>query len=115
MPEFINWCVKNHWRMGFNILFLPEYNHIGNLPRNIKDKIIEKYKKFPDLLDDRDFNIDKLPKLIDMMNLVEVVDNSHFKYAWNEIKKVDERRNQKYSDSHPEFYEIIQEYINEKI
>jgi hypothetical protein len=50
-----------------------------------------------------------------MMNLVEVVDDSHFKYAWNEIKKVDERRNQKYSDSHPEFYEIIQEYINEKV
>jgi len=61
------------------------------------------------------FNIDKLPKLIDMMNLVEVVDDSHFKYAWNEIKKVDERRNQKYSDSHPEFYEIIKEYINEKV
>jgi MoaA/NifB/PqqE/SkfB family radical SAM enzyme len=115
MPEFINWCVKNHWRMGFNILFLPEYNHIGNLPRYIKDKIIEKYEKLPYLLDDSDYNKDKLPKLINMMNLVEVEDDSHFKYACNEINKVDGRRNQNYSDSHPEFYKIIQEYINEKI
>ena len=50
-----------------------------------------------------------------MMNLVEVVDNTLFNKAWNEIKKVDGRRNQKYSDSHPEFYKIIQEYIIEKI
>ena len=116
MPEFLQWCIDNKWYMGFNILFLPEFNHIGNIPRFIKDKVIEKYEKFPKFVDRRKgFNIDKLPKLIDMMNLVEVVDDSHFKYAWNEIKKVDERRNQKYSDSHPEFYKIIQEYINERV
>ena len=45
MPEFINWCNKNNWHMGFNILFLPEFNHIGNIPRNIKNKIIIKLTK----------------------------------------------------------------------
>jgi len=115
MPEFINWCNKNNWHMGFNILFLPPHNHIGNLPHRVKDKIIEKYEEFPELLTNEPHNIDKLPKLIDMMNLVEVVDNTLFNKAWNEIKKVDGRRNQKYSDSHPEFYKIIQEYIIEKI
>ena len=115
MPEFINWCNKNNWHMGFNILFLPPHNHIGNLPHRVKDKIIEKYEEFPELLTNEPHNIDKLPKLIDMMNLVEVVDNTLFNKAWNEIKKVDGRRNQKYSDSHPEFYKIIQEFINEKI
>ncbi len=116
MPEFITWCNKNNWHMGFNILFLPEFNHIGNIPRFIKDKVIEKYEKFPKFMDRReDFNIDKLPKLIDMMNLVEVVDNTLFNKAWNEINKFDYHRNQKYSDSHPEFYEIIQEYLNEKV
>ena len=116
MPEFLQWCIDNKWYMGFNILFLPEFNHIGNIPRFIKDKVIEKYEKFPKFVDRREgFNIDKLPKLIDMMNLVEVEDDSHFKYAWYEIRKVDARRNQKYSDSHPEFYKIIQEYINEKV
>ena len=116
MPEFITWCNKNNWHMGFNILFLPEFNHIGNIPRFIKDKVIEKYEKFPKFMDRReDFNIDKLPKLIDMMNLVEVEDDSQFIYACNEINKFDYHRNQKYSDSHPEFYEIIQEYLNEKV
>ena len=79
MPEFINWCNQNNWNMGFNILFLPEFNHIGNLPRRIKDKIIKKYKLH---------NIDMLSKLIDMMNLTEQEDDRHFKYAWNEIKNI---------------------------
>ena len=103
---------EHHIIIYYLFLWLPLYTSCYIY---IKDKIIEKYQEFPDLLEENDFNIDKLPKLIDMMNLVEVEDDSHFKYAWNEIIKVDERRNQKYSDSHPEFYKIIQEYINEKV
>lgn len=96
LPEFIKWCLQN--KLGKPYLGLvsdPKWYSIKVLPDSVKFLIRDKLDRFI------------LPEIVSYMNSEDL--SNEFDNTIKYIKILDQHRNQNFSETFPEFYNILKE------
>lgn len=94
LPEFIKWCLQN--RLGKPYLGLvadPSVYNIRSLPMSVKDKVTEKISRF------------KLENVVSYMYEQDLTADAN----WVITELLDQQREQSFSNTFPEFYQILKE------
>ena len=94
LPEFIKWCLQN--RLGKPYLGLvadPSVYNIRSLPISVKDKVTEKISRF------------KLENVVSYMYEQDLTADAN----WVITELLDQQREQSFSNTFPEFYQILKE------
>jgi len=96
LPEFLRWSLKNNLGKPYlQILSDPPMYDIRVLPKSIKDKIIDKLSKY---------NVQSL-----LTHLTSIDIDDKFNDALLMIQKLEQQRNNSFSETFPEFYQLIKD------
>jgi MoaA/NifB/PqqE/SkfB family radical SAM enzyme len=96
LPEFIKWCLQN--KLGKPYLgpvVDPTWYSIKVLPKSVKSLVRDKLDRFI------------LPEIVSYMNSENLING--FDDTIKYIKILDQHRNQNFSETFPEFYQLLKE------
>jgi len=105
LPEFIGWAESQSFQTGFNVLHMPQYFSIVNLPESAKASISERLssarRQFP-------AHCASWEPIINLMRTES--DPRLIRQALAEIKKIDGFRDQSFARVFPEMWELLKSY-----
>lgn len=97
LPEFINWCVKNHLPDPYlGLVSRPDYYSITVLPKETKEHIENKFKSYK--------NLQPIVKAMWAKDDSKLLDTT-IKY----VKILDKQRSQNFAETFPELYQLLGE------
>lgn len=100
LEEIYNWIVSQEIKPQFNILHYTSFNCIKNLPKQIKDILVEKYKNS---------NVVGIQEILNFLNQPSESELDKFLV---EVGEVDKIRNQKFETVFPDWHKLLNEYSN---
>jgi sulfatase maturation enzyme AslB (radical SAM superfamily) len=100
LEEIYNWIVSQEIKPQFNILHYTSFNCIKNLPKQIKDILVEKYKN------------SHVVGIQEILNFLNQPSESELDKFLVEVGEVDKIRNQKFETVFPDWHKLLNEYSN---
>jgi sulfatase maturation enzyme AslB (radical SAM superfamily) len=102
---YIDSIVHNLRKQGIqvnchNVVYSPEHFDFRYLPQEIKHIIVEKIKPYPELA-----------HLVSMLQHEIPGSDYHWPKFWQEVKLLDQIRNQNFADIFPEYYQALEPYL----
>lgn len=96
LPEFMEWSLRNKLGMPYlQTLIQPEIFDINVLPKSVKDKIVDKLSKF------------NLKSMLEHLTSTDA--SNKFDDTIKMIQTLDQQRNSSFSETFPEFYQLLKE------